>query len=127
MLSLRDKLVALARAYIRARASAQFQPRSETVRLTLSVVSRRIFNDSKTLPRIAEGGDLTTGNFEAALRWFGRNWPDPYPWPANIGRPNGTSPRKGREEARGKAGTRRPASSQTGKSRQRDAARVSNP
>ena len=55
---------------------------------SLSTVSSRIFNDGKALARITSGGDLTTGNFEKALRWFSANWPDGAAWPESVPRPD---------------------------------------
>jgi hypothetical protein len=80
MTTLRDKLVTLARAY------ASVKGRGDG--LALSGISTKIFNDGKTLDRIANGGDLVTGNYERALQWFSDNWPDELDWPASIARPS---------------------------------------
>lgn len=79
MITLRDKLMTLARAYAAAKGRGDG--------LALSGISTKIFNDGKTLDRIANGGDLVTGNYERALKWFSDNWPEEIEWPTSIGRP----------------------------------------
>lgn len=56
-------------------------------RITLSGISTRVFGDGKTFARIEAGGDLTTGNFERAMRWFSDNWPEGAAWPDEVPRP----------------------------------------
>jgi hypothetical protein len=55
--------------------------------LSRSRVSTLVFNDGKTLQRIADGGDLNTRSYERALGWFSANWPEGVAWPAGIERP----------------------------------------
>jgi hypothetical protein len=50
-------------------------------------VSSRVFSDSKKLTALREGADITTGRFNAAIRWFDANWPDGAEWPSHILRP----------------------------------------
>lgn len=82
MMNLREQLLYLSDAYAGVAAG-----RGRTGPLPLSTVSSRIFDDGKTLDRVAGGGDLTTGNFERALQWFSDNWPAAHPWPDGIARP----------------------------------------
>lgn len=80
MMTLRDKLLTVADAYAAAR------------QLSRSRVSTIVFNAGLTLDRIASGRDLSTGNFERAMRWFSDNWPEGAVWPDKIARP---APAKG--------------------------------
>ena len=42
-----------------------------------STVSSRVFDDGKKLGALRAGAtDLTTGRYNAALRWFSENWPE---------------------------------------------------
>lgn len=50
-------------------------------------VSHRVFDDSKKLRLLREGGDITVGRFNSAVRWFSANWPEGADWPAEIPRP----------------------------------------
>ena len=60
--------------------------------LSLSRVSTLIFNDGKRLAAIREGGDLYTGRFEQAMRWFSDRWPEgDETWPLGVARPARTS------------------------------------
>lgn len=52
-----------------------------------SVVSWRVFGDSKKLGAIETGADLQTRRFEQAMRWFADNWPERAAWPAKVRRP----------------------------------------
>jgi hypothetical protein len=54
--------------------------------LSRSRVSTIVFNDGKTLDRIAAGGDLNTRSYEKALRWFSENWPVELAWPEGVER-----------------------------------------
>lgn len=56
--------------------------------LSISRVSTLVFADGKVLTRISNGGDLTTGRFEAAIGWFSDNWPVDVEWPSDIDRPH---------------------------------------
>lgn len=82
MMTLRDKLLHVANLYAMA-----IKTRGRDGRVTLSGISTRIFGDGKTFARIEAGGDLTTGNFERAMRWFSENWPEGAEWPKHINRP----------------------------------------
>jgi hypothetical protein len=73
--SLRKQLLAVADAYGAAR------------RLSRARVSTIVFNGGTALKRIADGKDLTTGNFERAMRWFSKNWPEGAKWPRDVERP----------------------------------------
>lgn len=86
MIPLRDQLLNVARCYAEVVGT-----RGRDGRLSLSGISTRIFADGKTFARIAAGGDLTTGSFERAMRWFSDNWPEGAVWPASIERPSQSS------------------------------------
>lgn len=75
-MTLTQQLVTVARTYCAARS------------LSMSRVSTLVFNEGKKLDAIERlGVDLSTGRFEAAMRWFSDNWPDGAAWPAAIARP----------------------------------------
>ena len=57
------------------------------VGLSRSRVSTIAFNGGAVLDRVADGGDITTGNFERGVKWFSDNWPAATPWPDGIARP----------------------------------------
>ncbi|MEN5297711.1 hypothetical protein ABE530_05070 [Brucella sp. TWI559] len=59
--------------------------------MSISRVSTLVFADGKVLTRISNGGDLTTGRFEAAISWFSDNWPTGVDWPSEIVRPSHVS------------------------------------
>ncbi len=75
MHTLRSQLLTVADAYASAR------------KLSRSRVSTIVFNAGLALDRIASGKDLTTGNWERAMRWFSDNWPDGADWPPTVSRP----------------------------------------
>lgn len=52
-----------------------------------STVSWRVFGDAKKIDAIADGADLQTRRFEAAVQWFSDNWPIGIEWPADVERP----------------------------------------
>lgn len=56
--------------------------------VSAATVSGIIFKNSRTLPRIRNGGDLATRNYERAVRWFGQNWPEGHDWPISSERPD---------------------------------------
>lgn len=56
-------------------------------RISRSRLSTIVFNDGKTLDRIAAGGDLNTRSYEKAVRWFAANWPEGLDWPEGVERP----------------------------------------
>lgn len=70
-----DQLLLVARTY------------AEAERIDLKAVSSRVFDDSKKLPAIEAGADLTTRRYEAALQWFSDHWPARTPWPKGVRRP----------------------------------------
>jgi len=76
-MNLREQLLTVSEAYCRETG------------LSASRVSTLVFNDGKRLPAITAGGDLATGRFEHALRWFSDHWPADAAerWPDSIGRP----------------------------------------
>jgi hypothetical protein len=76
MTALRLQLIAVADAYGAARKRSR------------SRVSTIVFNAGLALDRIAGGGDLTTGNWERAMAWFSRNWPEGAEWPLGVARPD---------------------------------------
>jgi hypothetical protein len=76
MLSLRDELLLVARAFAEARGHR-----------SLKRVSTLLFNEGKKLDRIAEGRDLETGSFERAMVWLSSNWPENAIWPEKVPRP----------------------------------------
>jgi hypothetical protein len=39
-------------------------------------VSYRVFGDSAKLTALRAGADITVKRFNAAMEWFGQNWPD---------------------------------------------------
>lgn len=82
MLKLTDQLLLISRSYARAKNTKMRNGAN-----SLGGISTQIFHDGKTLARIANGGDLSTGNFEKALRWFSDNWPEGTAWPEGIPRP----------------------------------------
>lgn len=51
-----------------------------------ATVSGIIFKNSRTIPRIRRGGDVTTRNYSRAVGWFSHNWPDDHAWPPAIER-----------------------------------------
>jgi hypothetical protein len=75
MKPLRDQLLTLCDAYCEAK------------KLSRSRASTLIFNGGHVIDRVANGGDVTTGNFEKALVWFSRNWPEGAAWPTDVSRP----------------------------------------
>ncbi len=75
MLTLRQQLLGVFDAYCAAR------------RLAPATVSSAVFNGGHVIERIREGGDVTTGRFESAVRWFAANWPEGAAWPEGIARP----------------------------------------
>lgn len=50
-------------------------------------VSSRVFRDTKKLPAILTGSDISTRRLEAALVWFSNHWPDGAEWPKSVKRP----------------------------------------
>lgn len=74
-MSLISKIIIVADAFCAARS------------LSRARVSTLIFNDGKTLGRLAGGGDLQTASYERAMVWFSNHWPEGAEWPADVPRP----------------------------------------
>lgn len=55
--------------------------------LSVARVATIVFNDGKTITRLAQGGDVTTRRFEDAMQWFSDHWPEDADWPADVPRP----------------------------------------
>ena len=68
-----DHLIKLADAY---KAACNLQDDT--------TVSYRVFGDSKKLGDMRRGADITTRRFNAAVEWFGKNWPEDSPRPAGL-------------------------------------------
>lgn len=81
-MTLKDQLLHVAHLYAAAVGS-----KGRDGQPSLSSPSMRVFGDGKSFARIAAGGDLTTGNFERAMRWFSENWPEGTEWPSEVERP----------------------------------------
>jgi hypothetical protein len=75
MTQLSSQLLRVADAYANARG------------LSRSRVSTIVFNAGMTLDRLADGKDITTGNYERAMAWFDQNWPTDAGWPVEVNRP----------------------------------------
>jgi len=78
-MAMTDQLLVVADAFCKARG------------LSRSRVSTIVFNDGKKLDLVADGADLQTGKFEAAMLWFSANWPAGVAWPRSISRPSVTA------------------------------------
>lgn len=81
-MTLKDQLLHVAHLYAVAVGS-----KGRDGQPSLSSPSMRVFGDGKSFARIAAGGDLTTGNYERAMRWFSENWPAHAEWPHAVERP----------------------------------------
>lgn len=77
-MTLREQLLDLFDTYAEARG------------LSRSRISTIVFSGGHVIERLEKGGDVTTGNFEKAVRWFSANWPEGTPWPQGIARPEAT-------------------------------------
>jgi hypothetical protein len=78
--NLREQLLGIADRFVELGGAA-----------SISVVGHRIWNDSRTLIRIRDGSDITTGNYERAMQYFSDNWPERKAWPAGVRRPAKTN------------------------------------
>lgn len=85
--SLRDALVRVADQYAAAKG------------LSRSRVSTIVFSGGSVIERLANGGDITTGNFERGMMYFSDNWPPGVDWPAGIARPAPSAPASSGEAA----------------------------
>lgn len=79
-MTLREQLLALFDAFAEAR------------RLSRSRISTLVFNGGHVIDRVAAGGDVTTGKFEDAVKWFSDNWPEDAVWPEGVARPGAGLP-----------------------------------
>jgi hypothetical protein len=43
--------------------------------LSDKTLSYRVFGDTKKITALREGGDITVGRFNSAMKWFAVNWP----------------------------------------------------
>lgn len=76
-----DQLIRVAREYARA------------TDLELKTVSWRLFEDTKKLEAMIEGGaDIQVRRLEKAMQWFSANWPSGAVWPDDIRRPELVDP-----------------------------------
>lgn len=62
---------------------------AEATNLPQTTVSWRLFDDSKILSKLNNGGDITVGRYWRAVKWLSDNWPEGFDWPDFISR---TSP-----------------------------------
>lgn len=76
-MTLKGKLLAVSNVFAEAKG------------LSLSRVSTIVFGDGKVLGRLGGASDITTGRFEAGMRWFAINWPAEVAWPDGVERPAG--------------------------------------
>ncbi|MDI2091596.1 hypothetical protein [Commensalibacter oyaizuii] len=56
-------------------------------KITIVTLSIYIFNYSRTLNNLKNGGTITVRNYERAVEWLSDHWPENYPWPDFIQRP----------------------------------------
>jgi hypothetical protein len=47
-------------------------------------VSYRVFGDSKKLSDLRAGAGITVSRFNAAMEWFGQNWPEGKAFPKGL-------------------------------------------
>lgn len=62
--------------------------------ITRPTLSGRVFKDSRTLDRVANGGSLTVRSYQRCMTWLADNWPDGADWPADVDRPGTTAPQE---------------------------------
>jgi hypothetical protein len=74
-MTLRDQLISVSDAF--CAASGMSRARLSTL----------MMKGGARLDAIAEGGDLTTRSFEAAMAWLSANWPQSAVWPEGVERP----------------------------------------
>lgn len=74
-MTFREQLLSLIDAYAQGRGLA---PAS---------VTDKVFGAGHIYRRLRDGGDVSTGNFERALRWFADHWPPETAWPDGVMRP----------------------------------------
>ena len=86
MMSLKEQLIHVAQLYAEAVGT-----KGRDGQPSLAGISTRIFGDGKTFSRIGAGGDVTTGSFERAMRWFSDNWPEGAVWPEHVERPSAST------------------------------------
>jgi len=59
---------------------------------TRSIVSWRVFEDTRKLQALVDGKDIQLSRFERAMLWFSENWPANVGWPIEIARPAPAAP-----------------------------------
>jgi len=64
-----------------------FSVYAEAKNLRESSLSTYIFGNGQKIAILRSGGDLGTKQFEKAMRWLSKHWPDDTPWPSDITRP----------------------------------------
>lgn len=52
-----------------------------------TILSHRLFEESKKLTLLRAGGDLTLARYRVAVLWFSENWPENATWPRDVARP----------------------------------------
>lgn len=52
-----------------------------------TILSYRLFEESKKLTLLRAGGDLTLARYRLAVLWFSENWPVDATWPQGVARP----------------------------------------
>lgn len=52
-----------------------------------TILSNRLFEESKKLALLRAGGDLTLARYRLAVQWFSSNWPEGAAWPDTVVRP----------------------------------------
>lgn len=70
-----DKLLTLCSEYCERR------------KIVFPTLSTLIFNCSRTLTSLENGGTVTVRNYERAVGWLSDHWPEDKPWPDFIERP----------------------------------------
>lgn len=60
---------------------------AERAGVEMKTVSYRVFGDTKKLPAMMNGADITVSRFNDAVRWFSDNWPADLAWPVGVDRP----------------------------------------
>lgn len=59
----------------------------ESRKIVFPTLSTRIFNCSRTLTSLENGGTVTVRNYEHAVGWLSDHWPEDKKWPDFIERP----------------------------------------
>ena len=64
-----------------------------------TTVSHRLFADTKRLGQMRNGGEITVGRFNGAMRWLAENWPDGSDLPDNLAAYRSPAPETPNEDA----------------------------